>query len=180
MEREVLKVRDLPASPAHEAQAVRALGFVFPSGLMAADSRGRLAEAARVPEAFPYYGSPIKRQTCVILENLKRLCETAGTSLDGVVKAQVFLTDMNDFVYFDEVWRDYFRTAPCRTTVATPGLLVEGARVLVDVVAIADASQPVRVVTREGSRPLGHFSEALRVGPLVFAAGQLASANSKM
>ncbi len=174
MKREILRFSDLPTSPAHEAQAVRALGFVFPSGQMAADG-GRLAEAARVPEAFPYYGSPIKLQTWFILENLKRLCESAGSSLDRVVKAQVFLTDLNDFFYFDEVWREFFPTPPPRTTVATPGLLIDGARIVVDVVTLAADSEPIEVMTGTEPRSTGHYSEAFRVGPFVFAAGQLAS-----
>jgi len=171
---ERLSFADLPASPAHEAQAARAAGFLFPSGQMAAD-RGRLLEAARVPEAFPYYGSPIKRQARAILDNLKRLCEAAGSSLSRVLKAQVFLADLADFFYFDEVWREYFPTPPPRTTVGTPGLLVEGARILVDVIALADASQPVAAVTSAAPRQLAHYSEAFRVGPFVFVAGQIAS-----
>jgi len=172
---ETLSFAGLPRSPAHEAQAARAAGLLFPSGQMAADARGRLLEAARVPEAFPYYGSPIKRQTRAILDNLKRLSEAAGTSLGRVLKAQVFLADLDDFFYFDEVWREYFPTPPPRTTVGTPGLLVEGARVLVDVVAIVDESQPVTIVTSGAPRPPAHYNEAFRVGPFVFAAGQIAS-----
>lgn len=174
-DRDSLSFAGLPASPAHQAQAARAAGFLFPSGQMAADSRGRLADAAKVPDAFPYYGSPIKRQTRAILENLKWLCEAAGSSLDRIVKAQVFLADLGDFFYFDEVWREYFPTPPPRTTVGTPGLLVGGARVLVDVVALADEPQPVKIVTSEAPRPMAHYSEAFRVGPFVFAAGQIAS-----
>jgi enamine deaminase RidA (YjgF/YER057c/UK114 family) len=173
--RETLAFAGLPRSPAHEAQAVRAAGLLFLSGQMAADDRGRLLEAARVPEAFPYYGSPIKRQTRAILENLKRLCEAAGSSLNQVLKAQVFLADLNDFFYFDEVWREYLPTPPPRTTVGTPGLLVDGVRVLVDVILLADTSQSVTIVTSEAPRPLAHYNEAFRVGPFVFAAGQIAS-----
>ena len=150
-------------------------GLFFPGGIMAVDERACLAEAARVPEAFPYYGSPIKRQTRHILDTLRRRCEAAGTSLDRVVKAQVFLTDLGDFHYFDEVWREFFPTPPPRTTVGTPGLPAEGARVLVDVVALADRSQAVAPVASAAPRPLAHYSEAFRVGPWVFAAGQIAS-----
>lgn len=142
---------------------------------MAVNARGHLADAAKVPDAFPYYGSPIKRQTRVILDSLKQLCEAAGTSLGRVVKAQVFLADLSDFFYFDEVWREYFPTPPPRTTVGTPALLADGARILVDVVALADRSQPITVVTSQGPRPMAHYSEAFRVGPWVFAAGQIAS-----
>ncbi|MFQ5519846.1 MAG: RidA family protein [Candidatus Methylomirabilia bacterium] len=175
MEREALTCGEVPRSRAHEAQAARAAGFLFPSGQMAIDFRGHLAQAARVPAAFPYYGSPIKRQTRLVLDNLRRLCEAAGTSLERIVKAQVFLRDLNDFFYFDEVWREYFPTPPPRTTIGTSALLVDNARVLVDVLALADATQEVEVVTSAAPRPLAHYREALRIGPLVFAAGQIAS-----
>ena len=175
MKRESLVVPGVPTSPAHEAQAARAAGLLFTSGRLAVDVEGRLAETARVPDAFPYYGSPIKRQARVILEDLRRLYEAAGSGLDRVVKAQVFLADLSDFFAFDEVWREFFPTPPPRTTIGVPGLLVEGARVAVDVIGLADRSQPVTVVTSDAPRPLAHYSEAFRVGGFVFAAGQIAS-----
>ena len=46
-----------------------------------------------------------------ILKNLARTFAAAGTSLDNVVKAQVFLTDLNDFAAFDEVWQRIFQGA---------------------------------------------------------------------
>lgn len=150
-------------------------GLLFTSGRLAADAEGRLTEAARVPEAFPYYGSPIKRQARVVLEDLRRLYEAAGSGLDRVVKAQVFLADLGDFFAFDEVWREFFPTPPPRTTIGVPGLLVDGARVAVDVIGLADRSQPVTAVTSDAPRPLAHYSEAFRVGGFVFAAGQIAS-----
>jgi enamine deaminase RidA (YjgF/YER057c/UK114 family) len=53
-----------------------------------------------------------------------------------VVKAQVFLTDLDHFCAFDEVWREYFRTPPPRTTVGTTGLLVEGTLVEIDLIGV--------------------------------------------
>ena len=57
---------------------------------------------------FPFYSSDIKLQTRYILENLKKTFEAAGSSLDNVFKAQVFLTDLNTFNGFEEVWKEYF------------------------------------------------------------------------
>jgi enamine deaminase RidA (YjgF/YER057c/UK114 family) len=53
-----------------------------------------------------------------------------------VVKAQVFLTDLGDFHAFDEVWKEFFRTPPPRTTVGTSGLLVDGCRVEIDLIGV--------------------------------------------
>jgi len=43
--------------------------------------------------------------------------EAMGSSLDQVVKAQVSLTDLNDFYGFDTVWRCYFKVPPRNTTI---------------------------------------------------------------
>ena len=59
-------------------------------------------------------------QTTYVLENLKKTFEAAGTALDQVVKAQVFLTDLNNFHGFDECGRRYFKLPPPRTTVGRP------------------------------------------------------------
>ena len=49
------------------------------------------------------------------------MLEAAGSSLDRVVKATVFLKDMNDFAAMNAVYASYFanglRTLPARTTV---------------------------------------------------------------
>ena len=71
---------------------------------------------ARVDPAFPHYGSDIARQTRYVLENLARTFKAAGTSLDHVVKAQVFHTDLANFAAFDEVWKEFFAAPPPRTT----------------------------------------------------------------
>ena len=67
----------------------------------------------------------IELQTQYILDNITKTFEAAGSSLDHVVKAQVFLTDLNDFHGFDKVWKRYFKAPPPRTTIGCTGLLVK-------------------------------------------------------
>ncbi|KAF4503536.1 endoribonuclease L-PSP [Fusarium agapanthi] len=54
------------------------------------------------------------------LQNLKAVLEAAGSSLDRVVKANVFLTDMKDFDAFNIAWDEFFpnEPKPCWTCVA--------------------------------------------------------------
>ena len=60
----------------------------------------------------------IAEQTRVTLDNVARVLEAAGTSLQHVVKVGVFLRDMQDFDAFNRVFRDYFKgVQPARTTV---------------------------------------------------------------
>ena len=74
--------------------------------------QNRNPESAKKKAGFPFYGSDIKLQTEYILKNLATTFAAAGSSLDNVVKAQVFLTDLSDFAGFDEVWRYFFKTPP--------------------------------------------------------------------
>src|SRR5262249_2462856 len=163
----------IPQPLASYTPATRAGDLVFAAGHLASDFRQGVAPEARVDPAFPYYGSAIKKQTRYVLENLKKTFEAAGTSLSYVVKAQVVLTDLAYFNGFDEVWREYFATPPPRTTIGPSGLLVPGCLVEVDLTAAMPSAAP-RVVQSSGPRPLANYSEAVVVGDLVFAAGQLA------
>ena len=172
--RESIDVPDIPKPLAHYIPAARAASLVFAAGQIASDYRSGVPPEAKVDPAFPYYGSAIKKQTRFILENLARTFAAAGTSLERVVKAQVFHTDLVNFNGFDEVWREFFPTPPPRTTVGTSGLLVRDTLVEIDLIA-SMPSNPMRTVRSSAPRPLAHYSEAVQVGNLVFAAGQLAS-----
>jgi 2-iminobutanoate/2-iminopropanoate deaminase len=58
-----------------------------------------------------------------VLENIKLILEAAGSSLEQVVKATVFLTDMADFGAMNEVYKTYFTAnEPARSCVAVKEL----------------------------------------------------------
>ena len=123
-----------PSPLAHYTEAFSVGGLVFAAGQLATDFKIGIPIEASVDPNFPFYGSAIKKQTHFILKNLKRTFEAAGSSLDHVVKAQVFLEDLNDFNAFDEVWKEYFKTPPARTTVGTNGLLIRDAKIEIDLI----------------------------------------------
>lgn len=165
-----------PRPLANYSEAFRVGDLVFAAGQIASDFKTGVPPEARKEPAFPFYGSDIKKQTHYILRNLRATFAAAGCSLDDVVKAQVFLTDLEDFDAFDEVWREYFPAPPARTTVGTSGLLVPGTLVEIDLVAHASGKGAKRQAIRSSNpRPLANYSEAIRIGDLVFAAGQIAS-----
>jgi enamine deaminase RidA (YjgF/YER057c/UK114 family) len=148
--------------------------LIFAAGQLASDFKTGVPSEVRIDPAFPYYGSDIKKQTRFILDNLKRTFEAAGGSLDDVLKAQVFLTDLNNFNGFDEVWKEYFKVPPARTTVGTSGLLVAGTLVEIDLIGLR-AGAKRQLVTSNNPKPLANYNEAFTAGDLVFAAGQIAS-----
>jgi len=126
-----------PRPLANYSEAVVAGPWVFAAGQLASDFKTGVPAEARKHPSFPFYGSDIKLQTRYVLENLKRTFEAAGSSLENVVKAQVFLTDLDNFNGFDEVWREYFKVPPPRTTVGTTGLLVKDTLVEIDLIGVA-------------------------------------------
>ena len=175
MPRVDIAVPGIPQPLANYTPAARAGHLVFAAGQLASDFKTGVPREARVDPAFPYYGSTIKRQARYVLENLAKTFKAAGTSLERVVKAQVFLTDLRDFFAFDEVWREFFPTPPPRTTVGTTGLLVKDTLVEVDLIAALPSARLERIAVTDIPRPLAHYTPATRAGDLVFAAGQIAS-----
>lgn len=103
MKKEVILGR--PGAP--YAKAVKANGFLFVSGNVGVDPK-----TGKVP------GGDIEAQTRQILENLKELVESQGSSLADTVKVNVYLVNVRDFPGMNEVYKEYFvPDPPTRTTV---------------------------------------------------------------
>jgi enamine deaminase RidA (YjgF/YER057c/UK114 family) len=164
-----------PRAPVNYSEAIAAGDLVFAAGLMASDYKTGVPAEARVDPAFPYYGSDIKRQTRYILNNFKTVFAAAGTSLDRVVKAHVYLKDLHDFNGYDEAWKEFFPSPPPRTTVGVPDLLVRDALVEIDLIAASPSARREFIDVPDIPKPLANYAPALRVGNLVFAAGALAT-----
>lgn len=78
----------------------------------------------------------IKAQTKWVLDEIQKELENAGSSMEKVLKASVFLTDIKDFAAMNEVYLGRFGDAPpARTTVAAAALPAPGALLEIDVVA---------------------------------------------
>ena len=164
---------DIPQPLANYTEAFRVGDLVFAAGQLPTDFKTGVPPEARTDPAFPYYGSDIKKRTRYVLDNLAKTFEAAGSSLDHIVKAQVFLEDLNEFNAFDEVWKEYFTTPPARTTIGTTGLLVKDAMIEIDLIGYVPGSVECTAVSSDVPQPLANYTEAFRVGDLVFAAGQL-------
>lgn len=174
---EAIENPNVPVPIANYTPATRWGDFVFLAGQLATDFKdgGVPAEAKSDPN-FPFYSSDIERQAEFTLKNLKATLEASGSDLEHVVKAQVFLKDLADFDGFDDVWRRYFpENPPPRTTLEMADLLVEGALVEVDLIAVTTGTEIERITTSNAPSPKANYSQAVVVKDLVFLAGQLAS-----
>lgn len=126
MKPEVIVSDKAPKAVGAYAQAVRANGFVFLSGQIPLDpSTGELVQGD--------VGTQARR----VMDNLKAVLEGAGTSLSKVVKATIYLIDMNDFAVVNQTYAEYFPDAkPARATIAVAGL-PRGSKVEIDMIALA-------------------------------------------
>ena len=112
-----------PAAVGPYSQAVVINGMVYTSGQIALDSAtGELV------------GTTIEEQTEQVMKNLMAILEAAGTKPEKVVKTLCFLTDINDFAAFNEVYAKYFTEKPARSCVGIQAL-PKGAICEVEVIA---------------------------------------------
>lgn len=108
------------------AQAVSVNGFIYTSGQIPVTTDGLLITGT------------IEEQTNQVFENLKAVLEAANSSLDNVVKATVFLTDMNDFVAVNAIYATHFGAhTPARSCVQV-AKLPKGAEIEIEVIALAN------------------------------------------
>jgi 2-iminobutanoate/2-iminopropanoate deaminase len=90
------------------------------------------------PETGEIVTGGIEAETAQVLANLTAVLDAAGASWRSVLKTTVFLTDMGDFAAMNGVYSQHLVAPfPARTTVAVAAL-PRGARVEIEVVAVAE------------------------------------------
>jgi 2-iminobutanoate/2-iminopropanoate deaminase len=128
MAKEKIATAHAPAAIGPYSQAIRLGNLIFTAGQGGIDPATQQVVAGGITE-----------QTARTLENLKAVLEAAGSSLAQVVKATVFLKDMNDFAAMNAVYAKYLAPegvlAPARTTVEVARLPKD---ILVEIELIAD------------------------------------------
>jgi enamine deaminase RidA (YjgF/YER057c/UK114 family) len=98
--------------------AITCNDFIFIAGQMATGADDGLHESVRLSPKVQWDGSAIRRQTAFLIrEKLKPAMEAAGSSLDHVLKAQVYLDRTANVADFLDVWRENFVDIPCALTI---------------------------------------------------------------
>ncbi len=98
--------------------------LVFTSGQIGIDSKtGQLAEG-------------FEAQLEQVFKNLTTLLDASGSSIDHVLKATVFLADMNDYNKLNELYPKNFKGDPPARTTVQVARLPRDARVEIEVVAV--------------------------------------------
>lgn len=89
-----------PAAIGPYSQGIRAGNLIFTSGQLPLNPQsGELV-------------ADIEGATKQALDNIKAILESAGSSMDSIVKVLVFLKDMNDFAAMNNIYATYFPTNP--------------------------------------------------------------------
>ncbi len=123
--REVHQTDRAPRAIGPYSQAVRAEGkLFFMSGQIPLLPNGELLEGT------------VAEQARQCLENMKALLESAGLSLANVVKTTVFLADMADFAAMNEVYAQYFDTAPPARSAVAVKTLPKNVAVEIEAIAV--------------------------------------------
>jgi enamine deaminase RidA (YjgF/YER057c/UK114 family) len=103
--KEIVSLKNVPASPSPESQAVKAGPLLFFSGQMATDYKTGLAPEATVDPKLPFHASPARLQAEYVYRNVEQLCEAAGTSIRNLVKRRVYHTDLRDMPRAESFWK---------------------------------------------------------------------------
>ena len=117
---------DAPEAIGPYSQAIKSGKTVYLSGQIAIDPKTK-----QLPP-----NASIEDQTRLVLENLKAVLAADGLTMDSIVSATVFMTDLTDFAKMNEVYATYFKnTPPARATVEVAHL-PRGAKVEISAIAV--------------------------------------------
>ena len=127
MTKKGIHTENAPAAIGPYQQGIRMGDWVFTSGQIALD-----------PATGNFMAGEIEQETELTLKNIEAILQAEGLSMDHVVKATVYLSDMNDFARMNKVYEKSFATSnPARACVQVAAL-PKGAKVEIDVIAAAN------------------------------------------
>lgn len=125
MKKEIINTEKAPAALGPYSQAIKTGNTIYVSG-----------QIPLIPETMEIISDDVQEQTKQSLENVKAVLEAAGATLNDVVKASVFIKDMNDFTKINEIYATYFtENKPARACVEV-ARLPKDVKVEIEVIAV--------------------------------------------
>jgi 2-iminobutanoate/2-iminopropanoate deaminase len=120
----VVSTKEAPAAIGPYSQGIVVNNLFYSSGQIPLTAEGLMVEG------------DVAEQTHQVFRNLKAVLSEAGASLETVVKATVFIKDMNDFGTINEVYGEYFSNhKPARSCVEV-ARLPKDVQVEIEVIAL--------------------------------------------
>ena len=125
MEKKVIRTDKAGSGKVPLSQAIAAGEWLYCSGQLPID-----------PATGEIVPGGAGEQTRQIIENLKAVCEEAGTSLANAVKVTIFMADLADLRKMNDVFEEYFGIddPPARTTFQAGGIIA-GAKLEIELTA---------------------------------------------
>ena len=112
MTRQIIKTGNAPAAIGPYSQAVKHGDTVYLSGQIPLD-----------PATMELVTGDIDAQARRVFMNLQAVCKAAGGSLDGILKLNVYLTDLGNFATVNQIMAEYFSEPyPARAAVGVVAL----------------------------------------------------------
>ena len=123
--KKVIETTEAPAPIGPYNQAILVDNTLYSSGQIALN-----------PKTMKLVNENIQAETTQVMKNLLEVLKAAGMDFTNVVKATIYLADMEDFVLVNEVYGRYFNDdAPARETVQV-SQLPKNVRIEISVIAI--------------------------------------------
>jgi len=106
--KKIINTPNAPAPIGPYSQAILTGNTLYTSGQIPID-----------PKTGELVMDTISNETTQVMENLKAVLSAAGMTFENVIKASIFISDMDNFGAINEVYGSYFdaATAPARETV---------------------------------------------------------------
>ena len=128
MPKKIINTKNAPAAIGPYSQAIAFNQLLFTAG-----------QIPLCPETGKLVSDEIESQTRQVLENLKAVVEAGGSSLKNVVKATIFLTDLNHFAAVNQLYTEYFGdSVPARSTIQVAALPL-GSLVEIEATAVIES-----------------------------------------
>ncbi len=125
MDKKALFTDKAPRPIGPYSQAIKAGNFLFIAGQVSLD-----------PATNEFIEGDIAAQTRHAMDNIMAILDNAGLGSENVVKATVYLADMDDFAAMNEVYGTYFKETPPARAAVEVARLPKDAKVEIDIIAL--------------------------------------------
>ena len=127
--KKIISTTEAPAAVGPYSQAVRAGSTIYCAGQIPLD-----------PKTGQIVSQDITDQARRVLDNISAVLRSESLTFNNIVKTTIFLTDLADFQTVNEIYGSYFKKEPPARSTVQVSALPKGARVEIEVIAVADAA----------------------------------------
>lgn len=126
MRKVVIETPAAPKAIGPYSQAIKANGFLFISGQIPIN-----------PETGQMTAVDVVAQTRQSIDNLGAILNAEGLGFSDVVKTTIFLTNISDFAQVNDIYSEYFESAPPARSTVQVAALPKGAKVEIEAIALS-------------------------------------------